>query len=246
LALNSAVNRLRVLMVDRPLRHQIHLSRLSQKPEPPLNARLNVRVSFRLPSLLLLTHPSQILWGQTFIARLDNTVRCSWLLRHNALKSSGKLPNFRKTVASLKSPVAGSPVRLKAIAPVWPNIFQRPCARPIAAAGLGHSIGSPTTTLPSATSNGNATKYVIPSLRLNHTSPSGRAAEAQTCRAHSNSRRRLVTLSFTWASRNSFATISAVTACRGLPPHAAMVWSVAAVADQAANHSINRIQIGSP
>jgi hypothetical protein len=36
LALNSAVNRLRVLMVDRPLRHQIHLSRLSQKPGPPL------------------------------------------------------------------------------------------------------------------------------------------------------------------------------------------------------------------
>jgi hypothetical protein len=37
LALNSAVNRLRVLMVDRPLRHQIHLSRLSQKPGPPLS-----------------------------------------------------------------------------------------------------------------------------------------------------------------------------------------------------------------
>jgi hypothetical protein len=29
---------------------------------------------------------------------------------------------------------------------------------------LGHSIGSPTTTLPSATSNGNATKYVIPAM----------------------------------------------------------------------------------
>jgi hypothetical protein len=37
LALNSAVNCLRVLMGDRPLRHQIHLSRLSQKPGPPLN-----------------------------------------------------------------------------------------------------------------------------------------------------------------------------------------------------------------
>src|SRR5450432_2134510 len=35
LALNSAVNRLRVLMVDHPLRHQIHLNRLSQKPGPP-------------------------------------------------------------------------------------------------------------------------------------------------------------------------------------------------------------------
>jgi hypothetical protein len=40
--------------------------------------------------------------------------------------------------------------------------FQRPCARSIAVAGLGHSIGSPTTTPPSAISNGNATKYVIP------------------------------------------------------------------------------------
>jgi hypothetical protein len=29
------VNRLRVLMVDHPLRHQIHLNRLSQKPGPP-------------------------------------------------------------------------------------------------------------------------------------------------------------------------------------------------------------------
>src|ERR1019366_5744698 len=81
---------------------------------------------------------------------------------HNALKSSGTSPNFRNTVASRKSPVAGSPLRLNATAPVWPNTFQRPCARSIAVAGLGHSIGSPTTTLPSATSNGNATKYVIP------------------------------------------------------------------------------------
>src|SRR5580692_6436200 len=83
---------------------------------------------------------------------------------HNALKSSGTSPNFRNTVASLKSPVAGSPVRLNATAPVWPNTFHRPCARSIAAAGLGHSMGSPTTTLPSATSNGNATKYVIPAM----------------------------------------------------------------------------------
>jgi hypothetical protein len=35
LALNSAVNRLRVLMVDHPLRQQIHLNRLSHKPGPP-------------------------------------------------------------------------------------------------------------------------------------------------------------------------------------------------------------------
>src|ERR1039458_6846545 len=66
--------------------------------------------------------------------------------------------------------------------PVWPNTFQRPCARSIAVAGLGHSIGSPTTTLPSATSNGNATKYVIPAVAhlLNRTSPYGRAARLQT------------------------------------------------------------------
>jgi hypothetical protein len=37
---------------------------------------------------------------------------------HNARKSSGTLPNFRNTVASRKSPVAGSPVRLNATAPV--------------------------------------------------------------------------------------------------------------------------------
>jgi hypothetical protein len=32
---------------------------------------------------------------------------------HNVLKSSGTSPNFRNTVASLKSPVAGLPVRLR-------------------------------------------------------------------------------------------------------------------------------------
>jgi hypothetical protein len=71
------------------------------------------------------------------------------------------------TVASLKSPVAGSPVRLNATAPVWPTPFQRSCARSIAAAGFEHSIGSPTMTLVSATSNGNATKC-SPGHRLSH------------------------------------------------------------------------------
>jgi hypothetical protein len=33
-------------------------------------------------------------------------------------------------------------VRLNATAPVWPNTFQRPCARSIAVAGLGHSIAA--------------------------------------------------------------------------------------------------------
>ena len=38
-------------------------------------------------------------------------------LAYNVFKSSGTSPNFRNTVASLKSPVAGSPVRLNATAP---------------------------------------------------------------------------------------------------------------------------------
>jgi hypothetical protein len=36
---------------------------------------------------------------------------------HDPLKSSGTSPNFLITLASLKSPVAGSPVRLNATAP---------------------------------------------------------------------------------------------------------------------------------
>src|SRR5277367_2963827 len=46
---------------------------------------------------------------------------------HSALKSSGTSPNFRKTVASLKSPVAGSPVRLNAALPYGP-IFSKDLA----------------------------------------------------------------------------------------------------------------------
>src|SRR5205807_10539681 len=38
-ALNSAENRLRVLMVDYPLHSRIHLNRLSQETGPPLLAR---------------------------------------------------------------------------------------------------------------------------------------------------------------------------------------------------------------
>jgi hypothetical protein len=38
------------------------------------------------------------------------------------LKSSGTSPNFLITLASLKSPVAGSPVRLKATAPTWSSL----------------------------------------------------------------------------------------------------------------------------
>jgi len=39
-ALNSAVNRLRVFMMDRPSRRQIHLKPLSHKPGPPLTGTL--------------------------------------------------------------------------------------------------------------------------------------------------------------------------------------------------------------
>jgi hypothetical protein len=48
LALNSAVNRLRVLMVDHPLRQQIHLNRLSQKPGPPQSCCLVRHAQFHL------------------------------------------------------------------------------------------------------------------------------------------------------------------------------------------------------
>jgi hypothetical protein len=37
--------------------------------------------------------------------------------RHNVPRSSGTSPNFLITLASLKSPVAGSPVRLNATVP---------------------------------------------------------------------------------------------------------------------------------
>jgi len=77
-------------------------------------------------------------------ARASRGSACGNQSRSGSVKSSGKSsgtsPNFRNTVASRKSPVSGSPVRLNATAPVWPNTFQRLSARSIAAAGLGHSI----------------------------------------------------------------------------------------------------------
>src|SRR5690606_38224893 len=48
LALNSAVNRLRVFMLDRPFHRAIHLMPLSQKPAPPLSRRRPCRSSFGL------------------------------------------------------------------------------------------------------------------------------------------------------------------------------------------------------
>src|SRR5882672_2436403 len=46
---------------------------------------------------------------------------CVRVNHHNALKSSGTTPNFRDTVASRKTPVAGSPVQLNATAPTCPS-----------------------------------------------------------------------------------------------------------------------------
>jgi hypothetical protein len=43
--------------------------------------------------------------------------RADELKGHSVLKSSGTSPNFLIPLASLKSPVAGSPVRLNATAP---------------------------------------------------------------------------------------------------------------------------------
>src|SRR5947207_15078444 len=77
---------------------------------------------------------------------------------HSALTSSGTSPNFLITLASLKSPVAGSPVRLKATAPTWPSLRDNASARITAAFGLKHSVGSPAAMPSSAATNGRATK----------------------------------------------------------------------------------------
>src|ERR1700732_3513295 len=61
---------------------------------------------------------------------------------HSALKSSGPSPNSRITVASPKSPVAGSPVRLKATAPTQAGLRDRASARITAAFGLEHWTAS--------------------------------------------------------------------------------------------------------
>jgi hypothetical protein len=83
LALNSAVNRLRVLMVDDPLRQQIHLNRLFQKPGPPQLERLARllcgTIKRPLPRLRLamierrLTEP----WGSIRPFRVERIVRIS-------------------------------------------------------------------------------------------------------------------------------------------------------------------------
>src|SRR5215831_9903878 len=66
-----------------------------------------------------------------------------WVDLHNALRSSGTSPNRRITLASPNSPVAGSPVRLNAMAPAQPGLRESASARVTAALALRHSTASP-------------------------------------------------------------------------------------------------------
>jgi hypothetical protein len=80
--------------------------------------------------------------------------------------SSVTCPNRRSRCLSLNLPISKSVVRLNATEPAWPNTFQSPCARCIAAAGLGQSMGSPAAMPPSLLkSKGKATKRVISAIR---------------------------------------------------------------------------------
>src|SRR5258707_13042788 len=63
--------------------------------------------------------------------------------------SLGTWPNRRRVCLTSNLPISKSVVRLNAIAPAWPKVFQSPCARATAAAGLEHLTGSPATTPPS-------------------------------------------------------------------------------------------------
>src|SRR3984893_5332132 len=88
--------------------------------------------------------------------------------------SSVTCPNRRSRCLSLNLPISKSVVRLNATEPAWPNTFHSPCARCIAAAGLGQSMGSPAAIPLSTKSKGNATKKVIsatPTLPIEHLNP---------------------------------------------------------------------------
>ena len=66
-------------------------------------------------------------------------------------------PNFRISLASPNSPVAGSPVRQNAIAPAQPGFRESASARMTAALALRHSTASPAATPSSASTKGRAT-----------------------------------------------------------------------------------------
>jgi hypothetical protein len=69
---------------------------------------------------------------------------------HSPLRSSGTWPNFRSNCASLNSPIDGSPVRLKAIAPMLPAVRDRISARRSAPEELWHSYAAPATGAPAS------------------------------------------------------------------------------------------------
>src|ERR1700738_2007058 len=88
--------------------------------------------------------------------------------------SSVTCPNRRSRCLSLNLPISKSVVRLNATEPAWPNTFHSPCARGIAAAGLGQSMVSPAAIPLSTKSKGNATKKVISAtatLPIEHLNP---------------------------------------------------------------------------
>jgi GNAT superfamily N-acetyltransferase len=77
---------------------------------------------------------------------------------HSPLRSSGTLPNLRSRCASPNSPIMGSPLRLKATAPMLPGILDIISARRNAVVALWHSSAAPATSSPvSSCKNGNAT-----------------------------------------------------------------------------------------
>jgi len=78
--------------------------------------------------------------------------------RYSPLRSSGTLPNLCSSFASPNSPIMGSPLRLKATAPMLPAIRDIVSARRNAVVGLWHSSAAPATSVPlSSCRNGIAT-----------------------------------------------------------------------------------------
>jgi hypothetical protein len=74
-----------------------------------------------------LQHPDLAFLGAELAAHAGDLVAHPIQLRgsHNALRSSGTSPNFRISLASPNSPVAGSLQRLNAIAPAQPGLREK-------------------------------------------------------------------------------------------------------------------------
>ena len=87
----------------------------------------------------------------------SSSIRSDGSRHHSALRSSGTSPNFRISLASPNSPVAGSPVRQNAIAPAQPGFRESASARMTAALALRHSTASQAATPSSAITKGSAT-----------------------------------------------------------------------------------------